>query len=109
MVIKALVTTREQNALETNLEAAARDQPSAAACATSEVTCVVDFIDMKLPDNKRKLLEAMEECMRPDRQAKHCRSAYLGRFGLMQITQATDETEVNINTQEVCPSCAGDT
>ncbi len=66
---------------------------------------VVDFIDMKLPDNKRKLLEAMEECMRPDR-AKHA-VLPISKFGLMQITRQRMKPEVNINTQEVCPSCAG--
>jgi ribonuclease G len=60
---------------------------------------------MKLPDNKRKLLEAMEECMRPDR-AKHA-VLPISKFGLMQITRQRMKPEVNINTQEVCPSCAG--
>ena len=66
---------------------------------------VVDFIDMKLPENKRKLMEAMEEFMRPDR-AKHA-VLPISKFGLMQITRQRMKPEMNINTQEVCPSCAG--
>ena len=64
---------------------------------------VVDFIDMKLPDNKRKLMEAMEEFMRPDR-AKHA-VLPISKFGLMQITRQRMKPEMNINTQEVCPTC----
>lgn len=101
---KSVSNNQEQNALETNLEAAA------------EIACqlrlrdlggiiVVDFIDMKLPDNKKKLADAMEEYMKPDR-AKH---AVLGisKFGLMQITRQRMKPEMNINTTEVCPSCDG--
>ena len=66
---------------------------------------VVDFIDMKLPDNKRKLMESMEEFMRPDR-AKHA-VLPISKFGLMQITRQRMKPEMNINTQEVCPTCNG--
>jgi ribonuclease G len=66
---------------------------------------VVDFIDMKLPDNKKKLHEAMEGFMRIDR-AKHAVLA-ISKFGLMQITRQRMKPEVNINTQELCPSCQG--
>jgi ribonuclease G len=66
---------------------------------------VVDFIDMKLPDNKRKLMEKMEEFMNPDR-AKHA-VLPISKFGLMQITRQRMKPEVNINTQELCPSCNG--
>src|SRR6202012_2584715 len=66
---------------------------------------VVDFIDMKLPDNKRKLIEAMEGFMRTDR-AKHA-VLPISKFGLMQITRQRMKPEVTINTQEVCPTCNG--
>jgi len=66
---------------------------------------VVDFIDMKLPDNKRKLQEAMDGFMRVDR-AKHA-VLPISKFGLMQITRQRMRPEVNINTSEICPSCNG--
>ncbi len=50
-------------------------------------------------------MEAMEECMRPDR-AKHA-VLPISKFGLMQITRQRMKPEMNINTQEVCPTCAG--
>jgi len=60
---------------------------------------------MKLPENKRKLVEKMEEFMAPDR-AKHA-VLPISKFGLMQITRQRMKPEVNINTQELCPSCNG--
>jgi ribonuclease G len=66
---------------------------------------VVDFIDMKLPDNKKKLLDKMEACMSADR-AKHT-VLPISKFGIMQITRQRMKPEVNINTQEACPSCKG--
>jgi ribonuclease G len=60
---------------------------------------------MKLPENKKKLMESMEEFMRPDR-AKHA-VLPISKFGLMQITRQRMKPEMNINTQEVCPTCNG--
>ena len=65
----------------------------------------MDFIDMKYPENKRKLMEAMDEFMKPDR-AKHA-VLPISKFGLMQITRQRMKPELNINTQELCPSCNG--
>jgi ribonuclease G len=101
---KSVSNNQEQNALETNLEAAAEIARQLRLRDLGGII-VVDFIDMKLPDNKRKLMEAMEEYMRPDR-AKHA-VLPISKFGLMQITRQRMKPEMNINTQEVCPSCAG--
>jgi ribonuclease G len=101
---KSVSNNQEQNALETNLEAAAEISRQLRLRDLGGII-VVDFIDMKLPDNKRKLMEAMEECMRPDR-AKHA-VLPISKFGLMQITRQRMKPEMNINTQEVCPTCAG--
>ncbi|MFT3826722.1 MAG: Rne/Rng family ribonuclease [Chitinophagaceae bacterium] len=101
---KSVGNNQEQNALETNLEAAAEIARQLRLRDLGGII-VVDFIDMKLPDNKRKLMEAMEEYMKPDR-AKHA-VLPISKFGLMQITRQRMKPEVNINTQEVCPTCAG--
>ena len=101
---KSVGNNQEQNALETNLEAAAEISRQLRLRDLGGII-VVDFIDMKLPDNKRKLMEFMEEFMRPDR-AKHA-VLPISKFGLMQITRQRMKPEMNINTQEVCPSCAG--
>ncbi len=101
---KSVSTNQEENALQTNLEAA---EEIARQLRLRDIggIIVVDFIDMKLPDNKRRLAEAMEEFMRSDR-AKHA-ILPISKFGLMQITRQRMKPEVNINTMEVCPSCSG--
>jgi ribonuclease G len=101
---KSVSNNQEQNALETNLEAA---DEIARQLRLRDIggIIVVDFIDMKLPDNKKKLLEHMETFMRPDR-AKHA-VLPISKFGLMQITRQRMKPEMNINTKEVCPSCQG--
>lgn len=101
---KSVSNNQEQNALETNLEAA---EEIARQLRLRDIggIIVVDFIDMKLPENKKKLMESMEEYMKPDR-AKHA-VLPISKFGLMQITRQRMKPEVNINTQEVCPTCHG--
>ncbi len=101
---KSVSNNQEQNALETNLEAAAEISRQLRLRDLGGII-VVDFIDMKLPENKRRLVEKMDEFMSPDR-AKHA-VLPISKFGLMQITRQRMKPEVNINTQEVCPSCNG--
>jgi ribonuclease G len=60
---------------------------------------------MKLPDNMRKVKEAMENYMKTDR-AKHS-VLPISKFGLCQITRQRMRPEVNINTSENCPVCSG--
>ncbi len=101
---KSVSTNQEENAMQTNLEAA---EEIARQLRLRDIggIIVVDFIDMKLPENKRKLAEAMEELMKIDR-AKHA-ILPISKFGLMQITRQRMKPEININTQEICPSCNG--
>jgi len=101
---KSVSNNQEENALQTNLEAA---EEIARQLRLRDIggIIVVDFIDMKHPENKRKVQEAMEAFMKPDR-ARHAVLS-ISRFGLMQITRQRMRPEININTSEVCPSCNG--
>ena len=101
---KSVGSNQEQNALETNLEAAEEIARQMRLRDLGGII-VVDFIDMKLPENKRKLLEKMEAIMTIDR-AKHT-ILPISKFGIMQITRQRMKPEVNINTQEACPTCNG--
>lgn len=101
---KSVSNNQEQNAMETNLEAAEEIARQMRLRDLGGII-VVDFIDMKLMENKKKLADAMEQFMRPDR-AKHAVLA-ISKFGLMQITRQRMKPEMNINTSEVCPSCSG--
>jgi len=101
---KSVSNNQEDNALQTNLEAA---EEIARQLRLRDIggIIVVDFIDMKLPDNKKRLQDAMDGFMRTDR-AKHA-VLPISKFGLMQITRQRMRPEVNINTTELCPTCNG--
>jgi len=101
---KSVSNNQEQNALETNLEAAEEIARQLRLRDLGGII-VVDFIDMKLPDNKKAVMDAMEKFMLTDR-AKHAILA-ISKFGIMQITRQRMRPEVNINTLEICPTCNG--
>ena len=101
---KSVSNNQEQNALETNLEAAEEISRQLRLRDLGGII-VVDFIDMKLMENKKRLSDAMESFMATDR-AKHA-VLPISKFGIMQITRQRMKPEVNINTAEVCPSCNG--
>jgi len=95
---------QEESALKTNLEAA---EEIARQLRLRDIggIIIIDFIDMKLPDNKRKLFDYMSEIMIGDR-ARHT-ILPISKFGLMQITRQRLRPEIHISTAEVCPSCKG--
>src|SRR5258706_14950792 len=88
---KSVSNNQEQNALETNLEAADEIARQLRLRDLGGII-VADFIDMKFPDNKRKLVEAMEGFMRTD-TAKHA-VLPISQFGLMQITRQRMKPEI---------------
>jgi len=95
---------QEQNALATNLEAA-KEIARQMRLRDLGGIIIIDFIDMRLPDNKRNLVDAMEGFMANDR-ARHT-VLPISKFGLMQITRQRLRPELNITTSEVCPACKG--
>src|SRR5690606_3288877 len=101
---KSVSNNQEQNALETNLEAAAEIARQLRLRDLGGII-VIDFIDMKLPENKRNLMDSMEEFMKTDR-AKHA-VLPISKFGLMQVTRQRMKPEMSINTSELCPTCNG--
>lgn len=66
---------------------------------------VVDFIDMRKAENKRQVYNKMKEEMKTDRSKFTILP--LTKFGLMQITRQRVRPELNIVTQEKCPTCNG--
>ncbi len=95
---------QEASALKTNLEAAEEIARQLRLRDLGGII-LIDFIDMKLPDNKKALHDAMTRLMVSDR-ARHT-ILPLSKFGLMQITRQRLRPEISINTTEVCPSCKG--
>ncbi|MDH5382527.1 MAG: Rne/Rng family ribonuclease, partial [Cyclobacteriaceae bacterium] len=66
---------------------------------------VVDFIDLRKAENKKKVYDVMKEEMKEDRSKFTVLP--LSKFGLMQITRQRVRPEMNIKTREVCPACEG--
>lgn len=95
---------QEESALKTNLEAAEEIARQLRLRDMGGII-IIDFIDMKLPDNRRKLMEGMSKWMQTDR-ARHT-ILPVSKFGLMQITRQRLRPEIHITTSEVCPTCKG--
>jgi ribonuclease G len=95
---------QEANALMVNMEAAAEIARQLRLRDMGGII-VIDFIDMQNAENKQLLFDKMKEVMASDR-TKH-NILPLSRFGLMQITRQRVRPEMNIVTDEKCPSCQG--
>jgi ribonuclease G len=95
---------QESTALKVNLEAATEIARQLRLRDMGGII-VIDFIDMRKPENKKAIFDRMRDEMRTDR------SKYtilpLSKFGLMQITRQRVRPEVNIITHEKCPTCNG--
>lgn len=95
---------QESNALKVNLRAADEIARQLRLRDMGGII-VVDFIDMALPENRQKLYDHMRELMAADR-ARH-NILPLSKFGLMQITRQRVRPDLEIQTEEKCPSCGG--
>ncbi len=95
---------QEEAAMAVNLEAA---EEIARQLRLRDIggLIIVDFIDMKTPENKMSLYNKMRDFMEADR-AQHT-ILPLSKFGLMQITRQRTRQEITIDTREVCPTCLG--
>lgn len=96
--------TLEETALKTNLEAA-REIARQLRLRDMGGIIVIDFIDLKKADNRKKLNDALRREMKADR-AKHSILS-MSKFGLVQITRQRVRPAIDIQTTEVCPSCNG--
>lgn len=66
---------------------------------------VIDFIDMRKQENRKAVYDKMKELLKADRAKSVVLP--LSKFGLMQITRQRVRPEMNISTQETCPTCNG--
>jgi len=95
---------QEANALETNL-GAADELARQLRLRDMGGIIIVDFIDMKLPEDRQMLYERMCKNMQKD-HAKH-NILPLSKFGLMQITRQRVRPAMSVNVDETCPTCFG--
>ena len=95
---------QEANALDVNL-GAADELARQLRLRDMGGIIVVDFIDMNLAEDRQLLYERMCKNMQKDR-AKH-NILPLSKFGLMQITRQRVRPAMDVNVEEVCPTCNG--
>ena len=95
---------QEANALETNL-GAADELARQLRLRDMGGIIVVDFVDMKLAEDRQLLYERMCKIMQKDR-ARH-NILPLSKFGLMQITRQRVRPAMDVNVEENCPTCHG--
>lgn len=96
--------TQDQNALMVNKEAA-REIARQLRLRDMGGIVVIDFIDMHKPASRKELFDYLRQQMSLDR-AKHT-ILPPSKFGLVQITRQRVRPEMNIITNEVCPTCDG--
>jgi ribonuclease G len=95
---------QEENALQTNLDAAEEIARQLRLRDMGGII-VIDFIDMKVADNRKALFDRMKELMLIDK-ATHT-ILPLSKFNLMEITRQRVRPEIQINTSDECPTCDG--
>jgi ribonuclease G len=95
---------QETTAVSVNMEAA-REIARQLRLRDMGGIIVVDFIDMKNPDNRKLIHKVMKDEMASDKAKSTVLP--LSKFGLMQITRERVRPQVNIATLEVCPACNG--
>ncbi len=95
---------QEKTALNVNLEAA-REVARQLRLRDMGGIIVIDFIDMRRTENKKKVYNAIKAEMKDDRSKFTILP--LSKFGLMQITRQRVRPELNIITHEICPTCNG--
>ncbi|HMP98187.1 MAG TPA: Rne/Rng family ribonuclease [Cyclobacteriaceae bacterium] len=96
---------QEATALSVNVEAA-KELARQLRLRDMGGIIVVDFIDMKKPDNKKYIYKLMRDEMAANENSKFT-VLPLSKFGLMQITRERVRPQMNIVTKEACPSCNG--
>jgi ribonuclease G len=94
----------EETVLRTNLEAAEEIARQLRLRDLGGIV-VVDFIDMELPESKRRVLEALEAALARDRA--RTKVVGLSDLGLVQLTRKRTRRGIAASLTRTCPSCAG--
>ncbi|MCP4861446.1 MAG: Rne/Rng family ribonuclease [Planctomycetes bacterium] len=97
-------TTLEETALETNL-LAAKEVANQVRLRDLGGIIVVDFIDMRSPDNRRQVEESMREALQGDRA--RMKTGRIGSFGLFSFTRRRLGTGPARAADAMCRSCGG--
>jgi ribonuclease G len=101
---KSIGQSQEENALETNIEAA-KEIARILKLRDMGGIIAVDFIDLLESKNQKKLFETLKESLREDRAKHHVLPP--SKFGVVEITRQRVRPETEIKTSETCPTCGG--
>jgi len=96
--------SQEENALQINLEAA-KEIARQVKLRDMGGIIVIDFIDTKDGNNKKKIVNELQIAMKSDK-ASHT-VLPMSKFCLVQLTRERVRPETNIVTEEKCPMCKG--
>lgn len=94
----------EQTVLNTNLEAA-REIPRQLRLRNLGGIIIIDFIDMRLEEDKLKVLEALEQNLSKDRIKNNI--VHFTDLGLIEMTRKRIGKPLYNYFQERCPMCEG--
>lgn len=94
----------EKTAFDTNIEAAAEIARQLRLRNIAGII-VVDFIDMKEEEHKKKLLEVLSEKLAADREK--CAVIGMSPLGLVEITRKKKRRESASSLVQSCPYCQG--
>lgn len=96
--------SQEENAFQINLEAA-KEIARQVRLRDMGGIIVIDFIDTKDGNNKKKIVNELQAAMKNDR-ASHT-ILPMSKFCVVQLTRERVRPETNIVTEEKCPMCKG--
>ncbi|MGA1824446.1 MAG: Rne/Rng family ribonuclease, partial [bacterium] len=94
----------EETALRTNLEAATEIARQLRLRNLGGLI-VIDFIDMDLQRNRKKVVQTLEESLSSDK-AK-CIVDTISQFGLLEMSRQRIGSELSYKIETVCPTCQG--
>lgn len=66
---------------------------------------IIDFIDMRLKKNQRRVLEKLKECMKED--SAKCTILGMSEFGLVEMTRQRSRGSLAQTIFTYCPYCSG--
>ncbi|MFZ1948118.1 MAG: ribonuclease E/G, partial [bacterium] len=95
---------QEETALRTNLQAAGEVARQLRLRDLGGII-VIDFIDMELEENRRKLLEELRAGLRRDRS--RTKTLRVSEMGLVEMTRQRVRPSLGQMMSETCPVCGG--
>ena len=95
---------QEETALKTNLNAA-REIPRQLRLRDLGGIIVIDFIDMELEENRKKVIDELRSGLRRDRS--RTKTLRVSEIGLVEMTRQRVRPSMGQMLSDTCPTCGG--